>query len=183
MYFKLFYRVEAKGKEHIPKNGAAIFCANHIDVRDPMLLAISIKRQVHFIAKKELFKVKFFAYFLTKLGIIPVDRENPSMSVYKRAIQLLKDKKTLGLFAQGSRMSTIEANESKAGVALFAVKGDACVVPVHISATYKWLSKVYITFGEPIFLDEYKDKRVKTETLNEITERIMSKVAELGRDL
>ena len=72
---RIFYRIRVTGTEHIPKEGAFILAGNHIHSYDPILLAILIKRQVHFMGKRELFENRFSGMFLKKIGAFPVDRE------------------------------------------------------------------------------------------------------------
>ena len=64
-------------------------------------------------------------------------------------------------------------------MALFALKGNAVVIPAGISGNFKLFSKVRINYGKPVNLDEYRGKRVRTETLEQITGEIMSEVEKL----
>lgn len=84
-----------------------------------------------------------------------------------------------GDFAEGTRVKEGEAKAAKAGVALFALKGEAPIVPICISSKYKFRSIVHIRYGEPIYLDEYKGQKVTTEMMEEITEKVMEKVREM----
>ena len=62
---------------------------------------------------------------------------------------------------------------------MFALKGNAPIVPIAISSRYRFRSMVHIRYGEPIYLDEYQGKKVTTEMMEEITERVMQKVREM----
>ena len=54
--FKILYRPKVIGKENIPENGAIIFAGNHKHAFDPLMVIMSTKRVVHYMAKNELFK-------------------------------------------------------------------------------------------------------------------------------
>lgn len=54
--FKILYRPKVIGKENIPKDEALIFAGNHKHAFDPLLVIMSTKRIVHYMAKNELFK-------------------------------------------------------------------------------------------------------------------------------
>ena len=101
------------------------------------------------------------------------------MKAVKTAIKLLKEGKIVGIFAEGRRVKAGEDVAAKAGVALFAMKGNAPVIPCAISGTYKFRSKLTIRYGEPLTLDEFRDKKLTTELMGEITTVIMDKVEEL----
>ena len=117
---------------------------------------------------------------LDQLGVFPIDRKvSMDMKAVKTAIKLLKEGKIVGIFAEGRRVKAGEDVAAKAGVALFAMKGNAPVIPCAISGTYKFRSKLTIRYGEPLTLDEFRDKKLTTELMGEITKVIMDKVEEL----
>ena len=179
IYYKFMFRMDIQGEEHIPKEGGVVLCCNHMSNLDPTTMAAFVKRPVRYIAKKELFEKRWSAKLLSSLGAFPVDRQTTDMKALKTAIKLLKNGEALGIFAEGTRVKEGEAKAAKAGVALFALKGEAPIVPICISSKYKFRSIVHIRYGEPIYLDEYKGQKVTTEMMGEITEKVMEKVREM----
>ncbi|WP_286029612.1 lysophospholipid acyltransferase family protein [Anaerotignum lactatifermentans] len=179
IYYKFMFRMDIQGEEHIPKEGGVVLCCNHMSNLDPTTMAAFVKRPVRYIAKKELFEKRWSAKLLSSLGAFPVDRQTTDMKALKTAIKLLKNGEALGIFAEGTRVKEGEAKAAKAGVALFALKGEAPIVPICISSKYKFRSVVHIRYGKPIYLDEYKGQKVTTEMMEEITEKVMEKVREM----
>lgn len=179
IYYKFMFRMDIQGEEHIPTEGGVVLCCNHMSNLDPTTMAAFVKRPVRYIAKKELFEKRWSAKLLSSLGAFPVDRQTTDMKALKTAIKLLKNGEVLGIFAEGTRVKEGEAKAAKAGVALFALKGEAPIVPICISSKYKFRSIVHIRYGEPIYLDEYKGQKVTTEMMEEITEKVMEKVREM----
>lgn len=179
IYYKFMFCMDIQGEEHIPKEGGVVLCCNHMSNLDPTTMAAFVKRPVRYIAKKELFEKRWSAKLLSALGAFPVDRQTTDMKALKTAIKLLKNGEALGIFAEGTRVKEGEAKAAKAGVALFALKGEAPIVPICISSKYKFRSIVHIRYGEPIYLDEYKGQKVTTEMMEEITEKVMEKVREM----
>ena len=180
IYYKFMFRMEFIGMENVPKEGAAVLCCNHISNYDPLTMAAFLDRLPRFIAKKELFRNKLFAKLLYALKAFPVDREAAmDMKYFKTAVKTLKEGEMLGIFAEGTRVKEGEEKAAKAGVAMFALKGNAPVIPVAISGKYKFRGKITVSFGEPMWLEEYRDIRVTTEKLEEITGKIMTKVNEM----
>lgn len=176
LYYALFFRFKVEGVENVPLTGSAILCSNHISNFDPVTIALAIPRLPRYMAKKELFKVPVLGWLITKLHAFPVDRSTADMAAFKKAVQVLKGGELVGMFAQGTRVKPGEEKAAKASVALFAMKGNAPVIPVAIHGNMKPFSKVAITFGEPLTLDEYRGKRLNSEALDEITEIIMTSI-------
>jgi 1-acyl-sn-glycerol-3-phosphate acyltransferase len=176
------FRFRVFGRENIPAEGGVILCGNHISYHDPIALGIVSSRDLNYLAKKELFRRRFVNWVLTKMKAIPVDRENVGMDSLKQVVKALKAGEAVGIFMQGGRRSEVDAADYKAGVALFAIKGKAPVVPIHINATYKLFSKVIINVGEPISFEEYYGKKVRTEELNEAAQKVMDSIVNLGVD-
>lgn len=174
------FRMDIQGQENIPENGGVVMCCNHMSNYDPFTMAAFTKREVRYIAKKELFQNPFLKRLMYAMKAFPVDREAAmDMKALKTAMKILKDGEVLGIFAEGTRVKEGEAKAAKAGVALFALKGNAPIVPVAVSSTHKFRSVVHIRYGEPVYLDEYKGQKVTTELMEEITEKVMQKVREM----
>lgn len=182
IYYAVFFRLETHGSENVPKEGAAILCANHISAYDPISVVLGINRLPSFMGKKELFENKFIAYLGKCLKAFPVDRGKMDMKAIKTALKVLKDGDLLGIFAQGTRVKDGDSVAAKGGVALFAVKSGAPVIPVAIRSTYKLFSKIEVYYGEPMTFEEYKGKKVSTEELNEIAESIMKRINDMLGD-
>lgn len=179
IYYTIFFRVQVKGKENIPKNGGIVLCSNHTSNHDPAILASHMPRTICFMAKKELFDVKGLSFLIRHLYAFPVDRSGTDMKAFKNTIQLLKSEKVIGIFAQGTRVKEGEQKAAKAGVALFSLKANVPVVPVAISGNFRLFSKIKVHYGKPLYLEQYKGKKINNETLEEIAQGIMQKINEL----
>jgi 1-acyl-sn-glycerol-3-phosphate acyltransferase len=175
------YRFEITGRENIPKEGAFLLCSNHIHAFDPIALAIFIKREPRFMAKKELFKSRFLNWFFRNFGAYPVDRNVAAdMQAYRTTMNLLKEGNGITIFSQGTRMKDFD--NAKGGVAVFALKSGAPIVPAGIRASYKIFTRVRVHFGEPILMDEYKGEKVKTELVEKVMEKVIERVSQLAAE-
>jgi 1-acyl-sn-glycerol-3-phosphate acyltransferase len=170
------YRIEVKGKEHFPKEGAVLLCSNHIDNLDPPTVGIAAPRQVHFMAKEELFRVPVLGGIVRKVGSFPVKRGMSDREALRNGLNVLKDGGVLGLFPEGTRSKDGQLGKGLAGAGFFALRSNALVVPCAVIGTYKPFNKVKVFFGEPINLDPLRERKATAE---EATELIMSKIAEL----
>ena len=177
---RMLFRLRVSGAENIPDKGAFVLCSNHIHSYDPVILAVTVNRQLGFIAKKELFKGRFMTWLLLTLGAFPVNRGAADMTTYRNAIQTLKVGKGLLVFSQGTRMQTLDVKGAKGGAAFFGVKAKVPVVPVGIRGSYRFFSTIHINYGKPISLEKYYEQRLKSENIDSIMTEIMSEVGRLA---
>lgn len=177
--FRIIYRIEVIGIENIPEKGRAILCSNHISMLDPIILGISIKRPISFMAKKELFKNPFIAKLLTALAAFPVDRENSDLTAIRNSINVLKKEKILGMFPEGTRTKKMDLEFAKPGVSLIAYKGKSPVIPVFIETDYRLFSKISINIGKPIIIDDLFENKPKTEDHKKISKYILKSIYSL----
>lgn len=180
LWFAIMFKVEIKGKENVPAEGNAIICANHYSNYDPFAAAIYLDRLPRYIGKKELFENKILAYLLKEVRVFPLDRKAVmDMKAVKTGLKVLKDGEILGIFAEGTRVKEGEHVDAKGGVALFAMKGNANVIPCAISGKYKFRNKITVEYGAPLALDEFRGQKLTAEVMSEITDVIMGKVEEM----
>lgn len=180
IYYKIAFSFRLVGLENIPKEGAAVLCCNHRSNYDPVTVSVFLDRMPRFIAKKELFSVPVVKQILVNLGSFPVDREaTMDMKAVRQAVKVLKEGDLLGVFAEGTRVKDGEKADAKGGVALFALKGDAPIIPIAISGRYGFRQKLTMTVGKPIYLDEYKGKKLSAAMLEEIADKTMQTIYEM----
>lgn len=179
--YKLLYRFEVSGLEHIPKEGGVLLCSNHLTLLDPPTIGIMVERKVHFMAKQELFNIFGFSWLIRQLGAFPVKRGGVSKESIKTALTLLRNGHVIGIFPEGRRVKDAEANMiGKKGAATFALRSDAAVIPVAIIGTYKLFRKLRVVYGPPVDLTEFKENG-GPDAAERATERIMASIAELKK--
>lgn len=158
-----------------------IICGNHLSTLDAVLLAVCCKRQVHFMGKKELFENKFLNFIFRKIGAFPVDREGVSLSAIKTSLSILNNDGILGIFPEGTRISTgYDEENAKPGIALISYKSKSKVVLCHIIGEYKFRSKVKVYFSEPKDYFENYDCKMNTQIYTEIGKQILKDIYSLG---
>ena len=180
IWCKIYYRAEIIGLENIPKDEPLIFCGNHRSYLDPPLIVVTAKRDMKFLAKEELYKNKFLAFLGWVFEAIPVKRDEKDISAIKTSLKDLKEGKCIALFPEGTRNGLEKGEKVKDGVAFFAVRSGAKVLPCGIKGGTKENRKVTITYGKPLDYSQYKGKKDK-ETLEKITNEIMEQIIELSK--
>lgn len=175
---KPFYRMEVFGAENVPKDGPVIICSNHISNLDPPIVGGATARDVHFLAKEELFKGKFFRFFFTKLNAVPIKRGMKDRQALRQVLTLLKEGKVIGLFPEGTRSKTGKLGEGLSGIGFFALRSDAIVVPCVIIGPYKVGRKLKIVFGQPVDMTPLREAKASAK---EATEKIMAEIGNLQK--
>lgn len=177
LFFYIFYRVEVVGNENIPDEGRFILIANHKHNYDPLLLISAIKnRRIYPVAKKELFDIPIIGWLLRKVEVIPIDRQNPSLTTVKKILNTLKEEKILGIFPEGTRSDLNSFLPAKPGVAMFSIKSKTDVIPISIISTYKPFSKIKIVIGNVMDMSKYYNKKISKDRYPEIAEEMMNEV-------
>ena len=173
-FYKLFFRPKFIGTENIPISGRVVLAGNHTSNFDAALLISATKRNVHFLAKKELWNGPKKIIF-GNLGLIPVDRKSKDGNALIIAERYLKKEKLIGIFPEGTTEKTGELLKFKKGAVKMATDTNSPIVPFVITGKYKLFSKdLTIKFLEPIKCDG---------DIKEETERLMNIIKEERENL
>ncbi len=180
LWFKIYYRAEIMGLENIPKEGAVIFCGNHRSYLDPPLMVCTARREMRFLAKEELAKNPFLNFLGWAFDAILVKRDEKDVIAIKESLKTLKNEQCIALFPEGTRNGLEKGEKVKDGVAFFAVRSGAKVVPCGIKGGTKENRKVTITYGKPLDYSQYKGNKDK-EVLEQVTNEIMENIIKLTK--
>ncbi len=175
------YRIRRTDNSTVPESGGLIVCGNHSSLLDPVFIAVSLKRRLTFMAKKELFKFKPFGKLISLLGAFPVDRGHNDVSAVKTSIKLLRGGHALLMFPQGTRCKRADNVEAKHGAVRLAIMTGAPILPVGVSEGHKaFRKKGYVVIGEPIDYSEYKGAKLTDEDYDRLSRELMEKIYALS---
>jgi len=180
LLFKLLFRIEIKGKENFPKEQPFILASNHLSNLDPIVLGVACPYRLYFIAKEELFQEKIFAFFLKKLGAIPLKRKKIDLRTIKKGLFLLKkEKKPLAIFPQGRR--SLDYERFLPGVGFFYKKTSFPIVAAKIYGTEEVLPKEakFIKLGKIKVIFDRVQNINKEDDYREITFKVLEKIKNL----
>lgn len=180
IWCKIYYRAKIVGLENIPKDGSVIFAGNHKSMLDAPLIVATAKRDMRFIGKEELTKNPFFKFLGWVFDVILVKRDNSDVGPVKESLKTLKNGGCVALFPEGTRHGLDKGQKTKDGVAFFAVRSGAQVVPCGIRGGEKGNKKVTITYGKPLDYSTYKGSKDK-DILDKVTDEIMKNILELAQ--
>ncbi|WP_017185701.1 lysophospholipid acyltransferase family protein [Alkalibacillus haloalkaliphilus] len=130
----LHFKINVTGKENIRLEQPLVIASNHTSAFDPLILACIIDQELHFLAKKELFRNQLLTWVLTNIKAIPVDRHSGNTIVpVRRCLKVLDENGTLGIFPEGTCCKEGEKIQPKKGVAFFSSKTSTPILPIYIN--------------------------------------------------
>ena len=182
---RTFFALSVEGEEHVPKQGPIILAPNHVSNLDPVLVGIAMRRRVHFMAKKELFRNPLIGWFLRAVQAYPVTRERVDPSTLKRTLSFLAAGRVVMMFPEGTRGDGRALRPAKPGIAVVAARSGAVVVPVFHWGAEQVLPRgsrrvrrvpLRVRFGPPLrFPPNVRPDREALEAFGrEVMERIAS---------
>lgn len=127
--------VTVRGGENIPARGPILLAVNHRAYMDPPYLSMVTKRQLHLMAKEELFRIPVFGPYIRALGAFPVKRGAPDRGALRQAMDELKAGHVLGIFPEGTRADPGTLLPAERGFALIAKQTGIPVVPIALEGT------------------------------------------------
>ena len=136
---KIFFPIRVYGLENIPPQGAFIYASNHISYLDPVVLAISCRRRISFVAKDTLFKNWFLGFILPRLDAFPIKRDSADIGAIKETLRRLKQGRAVLIFPEGTRVQDLSHHEIQSGIGMIAIKSGVPIIPVLIRGTNKIL--------------------------------------------
>lgn len=157
--FFLLYTPKYINKNVIPKEGRVILAGNHTSILDCIFLMSSTKRNIHFLAKIELFQgIKKFLF--SNMGLIPVNRKIHDSRPLKESINYLENEEVIGIFPEGT-LGRGSLLPFKKGAVKMSKESGAPIVPFVITGKYVLFSKnLKIEFLDPIYV---KDNEIEVE--------------------
>jgi 1-acyl-sn-glycerol-3-phosphate acyltransferase len=187
-----FREIRIHNYDKIPQGVPLMFLPNHTSAfMDPIVTATSIHPQLHFLARGESFQNPIMAKVFSTLHMIPIyRREHTPDDVFKnddvfiKCFELLEAKGNIMIFPEGVSQMEAKLMPLKTGAARIALGAEArndfklglCMIPVGINYTNSHMlqEKVFLNFGDPIYLSEFKDafEENRDKTIHSLTKTI-----------
>ncbi len=165
MLFRIVYRIEVTGADHIDAAGPrAIVALNHVSWLDAALALAILDRPPVFAIDSTVAELWWARIALRFVRAIPLDPARPFGT--RRLIHAVRDGQTLVIFPEGRITVTGSLMKVYDGAALIAARADATIIPVRISGLEaspfsrlekgqvrrRWFPKVRVTILEPVRL-------------------------------
>lgn len=200
----IFYRkIVIINRQNIPKEGNIIFTPNHQNaLMDALALISSIKRQLVFVARADIFAKKSIAAILYYIKILPIYRIRDGFNSLKKneetfakVVDVLKAGNGLVILPEGNHGGRRKLRPLKKGFARIALQAeeandfglDLKIVPVGIDYdNYESIrSTLTLNFGEPISVSDYYKiyKENAPVALTKIKENLAKSISKVMIDI
>lgn len=171
--FRTIVPVKVHGLENTLMDAPYILISNHNSLFDPLTIGAPIRRyQVRFLGKKELEKNPILKKAFQACRMIPVDRHNMDMAAVRSCLKVLKDKKVLGVFPEGTRHKEGVMQDLESGIAMIALRGKAPLLPAYMTGKLRLFRTTHLYYGQPISVSELAAKGINKENCDELLETI-----------
>jgi len=188
-YIRAFFHFRTNRPCPFPTDGPAIIIANHSSPMDPMFVWVGRRETIGFMMAREYYDVKFLHWIAVAMQSIPVERNGKDLAPTRAALRRLKAGKLLGVFPEGGINRESDLQAGNPGMAWLAVRSQVPVYPVYIHNSpsgesmidpFYNFGPVTVYYGDPIDLSAYYDRKPTQDVLQEVTDIMMARIAELG---
>ncbi|MFI5337098.1 MAG: MFS transporter [Opitutales bacterium] len=162
----LFYRVRARGGQHLPATGGGLVVCNHLSYVDAVVLQIASPRPLRFVAFAGFARSPTVRFLFRALGVIPVTPDKSTKGI-RTAVDAIKNGELVCVFPEGAISRTGQLMLLQRGFEVIARQSHAPVFPAVIDGLwgsvlsfagnkYLWKSPrlmpthVFVLFGAPI---------------------------------
>ncbi len=188
---KLLFHAEAVTPENLPTTGGLLVCSNHASNLDPPLIAVQVPRELHFMAKAELFSNPLFGRIIRNLNAHPVKRDGVDRKTLREYLDVLKGGGALIIFPEGTRTTDGNLQTSKTGAAMIAAQAGVPVMPIYVDGSFEAMprgkswprrTKVRVYYGKPFDPAEILATGDRKDRYERLAAEIMRRIAELRDD-
>ncbi len=182
--------IRFEGRENIPKKGGVLVTPNHISDADPPTVGFALPRPCYFMAKEELFAIRFWGPIIRLLHGFPVKRYSADRAALRYTEERLKEGEVVVVFPEGKMSEDGKLDELLPGALLVAQRANVPIVPTILFYTdilmpYGELKPrrigrpIIVRFGKPIMMSELTGDAKGSEALKIAAVRLREIMLEL----
>jgi 1-acyl-sn-glycerol-3-phosphate acyltransferase len=186
---KMWFRLEIRGREHMPSHGPFVLAPVHRSNLDFILVSTLTRTRMRYMGKASIWKWSWGGKFVSMLGAFPVHRGTADRESLRTCLQVIENGEPLVMFPEGTRRSGDVVEDLFDGPAYVAARAGVPIVPVGIGGSDKAMPvgskfvrprKIVLVVGEAI-LPPVGDGtgRVKRRVVRDLTEQLRQSVQAL----
>lgn len=174
--FTFGFSIRRRGWANMPASGPVLVLANHQSMFDPVMVGLSSRRYLSYLARQTLFEQPGLAPLIRSLNAIPIDR-NMGKDGIQAVLNALGQGQAVLMFPEGERTHDGAVHPLKPGVSLLIKRVNCPIVPVGIAGAFDAWSRfmtvpklaplflppgpstIAISVGEPIDPARYKEMK------------------------
>ncbi|MCH4810585.1 1-acyl-sn-glycerol-3-phosphate acyltransferase [Vreelandella neptunia] len=142
---RLCYRLQVQGRQHIPKQGAALVVCNHVSFMDALVLGGASPRPLRFVMDQPIFDSPWLKWWFQLVGAIPIESERRSPGAIRRALddvsEALRQGQVVMVFPEGRLTPDGEIHAFRRGLETILARDDVPVIPAGLAGLWgSWTS-------------------------------------------
>ncbi len=187
IFISTIYRIDTKGLEKLPEQGAGIIICNHVSFMDALFIFGLSPRPVKFVMYYKIFNIPFFKYMFNAVGAIPIASKIEDEKVFHQAFekidQYLKNGELVVIFPEGQITYDGALQEFKPGILKVLNKECVDVYPTAISGLFGSMfsrkDKGFIRYFPKAFFNHQVHFSVGDKLINPNLEDMKNSVSQL----
>jgi 1-acyl-sn-glycerol-3-phosphate acyltransferase len=175
------YRVEHKGLQAIPDEGAAVLVCNHVSFVDALLIGGAVRRPVRFVMYYKIYNLPVLNFIFRTAGTVPIAGRSEDLLIYdaafKKIAEYLRNGELVCIFPEGKLTSDGELNEFKNGIERIVEANPVPVIPMALQGLWGsffsrdphkgWFkrlwSRVTLVVGTPVVAEAVKRELLQAQ--------------------
>lgn len=197
---RLYYKkIIVKGKEKIPKGKPILLLPNHQNsFMDAFLAVTNVKYFTYFLTRAQAFNPPILGWYIRSLNMLPVYRVRDGLSsvtknnaIFEECIRYLKRNDAILIFPEANHNLKRRIRPLSKGFTRIAFDAevqenwemDLHVIPVGVnySEHRSTRNKIWVEFGDPIHMKDFKELHEKDEreAANSLKDRVSQEMKKL----
>jgi len=195
IYFRLLNNTTVIGKRNVPRRPNTLLLSNHQTMIDSFLVGLCAYYPILLIrpslmpwnpaAEENFYKNTILAWFADNWKCIPIKKGRKDLKAIFEVAEGLRTS-PVTFFPEGTRSRTGKIGRGRVGAGFLVLETWPAVVPVCIdgmdkvlpigSSLPRFFKRIYIYFGRPLDLSEFKDRKTDRETAQEVIDKVMEAI-------
>jgi 1-acyl-sn-glycerol-3-phosphate acyltransferase len=134
------YRVEHRGLEHIPDEGAALLVCNHVSFVDALLIGGAVRRPIRFVMYYKIYRLPVLNFIFRTAGTIPIAGRKEDPLIYEQAFarvaQYLAAGELVCIFPEGKLTTDGQIDAFRSGVSTVLEQTPVPVIPLALQGLW-----------------------------------------------
>jgi 1-acyl-sn-glycerol-3-phosphate acyltransferase len=175
------YRVEHKGLDAIPDEGAAVLVCNHVSFVDALLIGGAVRRPVRFVMYYKIYNLPVLNFIFRTAGTVPIAGRSEDLLIYdaafKKIAEYLRNGELVCIFPEGKLTTDGELNEFKSGIERIIEENPVPVIPMALQGLWgsffsrdphkglfkRLWSRIQLVAGEPLAAEVAKRELLQAQ--------------------
>jgi 1-acyl-sn-glycerol-3-phosphate acyltransferase len=186
---RLYFRLEIRGKEHLPPRGPYVVAPVHRSNLDFILVSCIHSTRMRYMGKASIWKYPTLGRFFSMLGAFPVHRGTADRESLRTCMRIIENGESLVMFPEGTRKEGPKVAELFDGPAFVAARTGVPIVPIGIGGSSQAMPlgakfikprKIVMVIGEPVTPPTGDGTgRVKRRVVREMTVQLGERLQDL----